>query len=418
MKKESQKKQRVVITGLGIISPLGNTVDEYWNNLLVGNSGISYMEQCDPTVYPCQISGEIRNFDAANYISAKESRRMARFSQFAVAAASIAFDDSNIDPTKIDLYRCGVLLGNGNGGLPTTEEQCKVMIESGGMRVSPFFIPMILPNMAAANVSRILGFKGYSSTVITACAAGTQAIGEAMDVIRSGRADIMISGGTEAGICNLALGGFSVIKALSTKRNDEPSKASRPFDLERDGFVPGEGAGVLILENLDHALKRNAKIYAEVSGYGATSDAYHLVRPEQNGLGAAKAMELALLDSNATPDQIDYINAHGTSTPLNDLSETMAIKSTFGNHAYNIPISSTKSMIGHLMGAAGAVESVAVIKSIQSGKLHPTINYENSDPQCDLDYVPNVSRSKTVETAMSNSFGFGGQNASLVFKKY
>ena len=411
-------QRRVVITGMGAMTPLGETVDEYWSSLVAGRSGIRPMTQADPSGFPCRVSGEVWGFDPEHYVNAKEARRMARFSQLAVAAALKAQEDAGLEVSGTDAEAMGVVLGNGNGGMPTTEEQARTMMERGGMRVSPFFVPMVLPNMAAANVSRLLGLKGYSSTVITACAAGTQAIGDAADVIRHGRARVIFAGGTEAGICALALGGFCVIKALSTGRNEEPERASRPFDADRDGFVPAEGAAVLVLEDLEHALDRGARIYAEVAGYGASSDASHQVQPDESGDGAARAVRWALEDAGVSPEEVDYINAHGTSTPLNDAAETLAIKRVFGNHAYHVPISSTKSMIGHAMGGSGAVEAVATVKSITTGTIHPTINLETPDPACDLDYVPNMARKVDVRIAVSNSFGFGGQNASLVFRRF
>jgi 3-oxoacyl-[acyl-carrier-protein] synthase II len=348
----------------------------------------------------------------------KDAKRMARFSQLAVAAARLAIEDSGLETAKTDQERMGVVIGNGNGGFPTMEENARVLLERGGMKVSPYFIPMVLPNMAAASVSRIFGLKGYSSTVITACAAGTQGVGEAAEVIKRGAADVVLGGGTEAGICQLGLGGFNVIKALSSKRNDEPESASRPFDAERDGFVPSEGAGILVIESLDHAKGRGANILAEVISLGVSSDAYHAVQPDEDGNGAARAMRFALKGAKIGPTDIDYINAHGTSTPKNDFSETLAIKTVFGEKAYNIPISSTKSMIGHGMGAAGALEAVVCVKTIETGEIHATINYDHPDPECDLDYVPNVSRKQHVDTAISNSFGFGGQNASIIIRRF
>jgi 3-oxoacyl-[acyl-carrier-protein] synthase II len=410
-------RKRVVITGMGVITPLGMAVGEYWQNLVQGKSGIKQGVLCDYSEYPCTIAGEVTDFDPGQFINPKEARRMARFSQLAVAAAGLAIEDSGLDLSREDPERLGVVMGNGNGGFPTTEENARIMLDKGGMRVSPFFIPMILPNMAAANTSRVYGLKGYTSTIITACAAGTQAIGEAAEVIRRGAADVIVSGGCEAGICQLALGGFNVIKALST-HNDEPEKASRPFDAKRDGFVPAEGAGVLVIESMEHAIDRGANIVAEVIGYGVSSDAFHAVQPDEDGAGAARAMRWALDNAGISIDEIDYINAHGTSTPKNDQVETLAIKSVFGETAYNIPISSTKSMIGHAMGGAGGVEAVACIQTIQHNEIHPTINHEFPDPECDLDYVPNVSRKKQVDTTLSNSFGFGGQNACLVLRRF
>tara|TARA_B100000676_G_C18064693_1_gene840130 strand:+ start:530 stop:1780 length:1251 start_codon:yes stop_codon:yes gene_type:complete len=408
---------RIVVTGMGVLSPLGEDVKTYWSSLLEGKSGIAPMKLADSTEYPCKISGEVSDFDPKNYMDLKEARRMARFSQLAVASAGLAIKDAKLNISKMDPGRIGVLLGNGNGGFPTTEENARILFSRGGMKVSPFFIPMVLPNMAAANVSRIYSIKGYTSTVITACAAGTQAIGEAAEVIRRGTADVIITGGCEAGISQLGLGGFNVIKAL-TRNNENPEKASRPFDANRDGFAPAEGSATLILESLEHANKRGANIVAEIIGYGVSSDAYHLVQPDEEASGPARAMQWALDNASISSNQVDYINAHGTSTPKNDLVETKAIKKVFEKNAYNIPISSTKSMIGHALGGAGALEAVACIKTILSKTIHPTINYETPDPECDLDYVPNKSRISNVDIAMSNSFGFGGQNACVIFSRY
>ena len=410
-------RHRVVITGMGVMSPLGETVEEFWSALVQGRSGIAPITLCDASEFSCRIAGEVRTFDPLKYITPKEARRMARFSQLAVAAAQRAVEDARLDPTQEDPERMGVVLGNGNGGFPETEANARVLVAKGGMRMSPFFIPMILPNMAAATLSRLFGLKGYNATAITACAAGTHAIGEAAEVVRQGRADVVFSGGTEAGISPLGLGGFCVMRAL-TSRNEEPEKASRPFDAKRDGFIPAEGAAVLILESEEHALRRGARIYAEVAGFGISADAFHPVQPDEDGSGAARAMRWALEDAGVSPQEVDYINAHGTSTPLNDTIETLAIKKVFGEWAYKVPISSTKSMIGHGLGAAGALEAVASVMTIQTGWVHPTINYEFPDPTCDLDYVPNTARQKDVRVVLSNSFGFGGQNACIVLKKY
>ena len=402
---------------MGAMTPLGETPEEYWNNLVSGKSGIGPMSLCDPDGYPCRISGEVSGFDPGTYIGSKEARRMARFTQLAVAAALQAVEAAAYDISKDDPYRVGVVLGNGNGGFPTLEENCRILTERGGMRMSPFFFPMILPNMAAAAVSRYTGAHGYNSTATTACAASNQALGDAMAVIQRGTADVMLAGGTEAGISLLGLSGFSVMRALST-RNDDPQKASRPFDSERDGFIPSEGSVIMVLESLEHALGRGADILAELAGFGSTSDAGHPVQPEENGTSAAEAMQMALNDAGVLLEQVDYINAHGTSTPLNDTLETVAIKRLFGDSAYNIPVSSTKSMIGHSLGAAGSLDAAACVKTITEGMIHPTVNYENPDPTCDLDYVPNQPRAKDVRVALSNAFGFGGQNACLVFRKY
>ena len=413
----ADERVRVVITGMGAMTPLGENPEEYWKNLAAGTSGIGPMTLCDPEGYPCQISGEVSGFDPATYMGSKEARRMARFTQLAVAASLQAVEAASYDISKDDPYRVGVLLGNGNGGFPTIEENCRILADRGGMRMNPFFFPMILPNMAAAAVSRYIGAHGYNSTATTACAASNQALGEAMAVIRRGTADVMLAGGTEAGISLLGLSGFAVMRALST-RNDEPEKASRPFDSGRDGFIPSEGSVIMVLESLEHALGRGADILAELAGFGSTSDAGHPVQPEESGVSAAEAMRLALADAQVPLDEVDYINAHGTSTPLNDALETVAIKRLFGDLAYKIPISSTKSMIGHSLGAAGALDAAACVKTITEATLHPTVNQDDPDPDCDLDYVPNQARAKDVRVALSNAFGFGGQNACLVFRKY
>ena len=408
---------RVVVTGMGAMTPLGETPEEFWRRLAAGESGVGPMTLCDPEGYPCRISGEVSGFDPGQYIPSREARRMARFSQLAVAAGLQAAEAASMDVSKEDSYRVGVILGNGNGGFPTLEENCRILADRGGMRMSPFFFPMILPNMAAASVSRYLGAQGYNSTATTACAASNQAIGEALDVIRRGTADVVFAGGAEAGISLLGLSGFAVMRALST-RNESPEEASRPFDADRDGFVPSEGAVVLVMESLQHAINRGATILAEVSGFGSTSDAGHPVQPEESGASAAQAMKFALDDAGVTTDDVDYINAHGTSTPLNDTLETVAIKRLFGERAYQIPVSSTKSMIGHSLGAAGSLEAAACIKTITEGTVHPTINYLSPDPTCDLDYIPNQARKLDASVVLSNAFGFGGQNACLVFRKF
>ena len=413
----ASQRRRVVVTGLGAITPLGLTYDDFWANLLAGVSGIGPMTLCDPTGYPCQIAGQADDFDPEDYIPRREARRMARFSQMAVAAALQAVRDAGLDMSREDPYRVGVLLGNGNGGFPTLEENCRILAGRGGMRMSPFFFPMILPNMAAANVSQYVGAHGYNSTSTTACAASNNAIGEALQSIRHGVADVMLTGGAEAGISQLGLAGFAVMRALST-RNDDPQRASRPFDAERDGFVPAEGAGILVLEELERARSRGANILCEVSGFGATADAGHLVQPQETGASAARAMADALSDAGLSTSDVDYINAHGTSTPLNDAVETVAIKRLFEGAAYRIPVSSTKGMIGHALGASGALEAVACVKTIVDQRIHPTVNQETPDLDCDLDYVPNQARSADVSAVLSNAFGFGGQNACLVFRRY
>ncbi len=410
-------RRRVVITGVGAITPLGLSVREFWDACVQGKSGVGPLTAVDATNYPVKIAAEVRGFDPSAYIEHKEARRMARFTQLAIAAMQEAVADAGLDMAKEDPARVGVLLGNGNGGYPNTDEAVRTIMTKGGNRIDPFYMVKMLPNMAAANIAMRLQAKGYNSTVTTACAASTQAMGEALEVIRRGKADVMITGGTESGLCELGLAAFSIMKALST-RNDEPEKASRPFDKERDGFVSGEGAAILVIEELEHAKRRGAQILAEFAGYAATSDAYHVVAPCADGEGAARCMIFALEDAGVRPEEVDYINAHGTSTPLNDLSETIAIKRAFGEYAYRIPISSTKSMVGHTLGASGAIESLACIKTIQTGIIHPTINQEVPDPDCDLDYVPNVARKADVRVVLKNSFGFGGQNACLVFKRF
>ena len=413
----NQQRRRVVVTGLGAVTPLGLSADEFWKGLVDGRSGIGPMTLCDPTDYPARIAGELKGFDPQQFIPGKEARRMARFTQLAVAASLMAVEDAGLSMERVDRDRVGVLLGNGNGGFPEIDTAMRTLVARGGMRMSPFFFPMILPNMAAAAVSRILEARGYNSTITTACAASTQSIGEAAEVIRRGSADVMVTGGTEAGISQMGLGGFAVMRALST-RNEDPERASRPFDAKRDGFVPAEGAGILVLESLEHAHGRGATVLAEVTGFGASADAYHPVQPDEDGSGAALAMRWALEDAGLSPGEVDYINAHGTSTPLNDISETLAIKQVFGDHAYRVAISSTKSMIGHALGGAGGMEAVACVKSIVEGIIHPTINYEYPDPDCDLDYVPNQARQQPVWVVISNGFGFGGQNVCVVFQRH
>jgi 3-oxoacyl-[acyl-carrier-protein] synthase II len=417
MRERQDGRRRVVITGMGVISCLGQTVADFWENLVAGRSGIGQITLCDTTGYPTTIAGEVKDWNPEAYIERREARRMARFSQFAVAAAKQAVAQAGLDLDREDRTRIGVILGNGNGGYPNIDEAMRTIVEKGGMRVDPFFLPKSLPNMAAAQIALQLGLKGYNSTVVTACAAGTQAIGDAMEVLRRGRMEVMLTGGTEAGISQLGLAAFCVMRAMST-RNDEPERASRPFDKDRDGFVPAEGAAVFVLETLEHALARGARILAEVAGAAATADAYHLVAPCADGEGAARAIRWALEDAGVRPEEVDYINAHGTSTPLNDVAETIAIKAVLGEHAYQVPISSTKSMIGHALGASGALETVAAVKTIETGIIHPTINYETPDPECDLDYVPNIARRADVRVVLKNSFGFGGQNACLVLRRF
>ena len=411
---ERSDKNRVVITGMGIISPLGNTVTQFWESLVSGKSGIDYISTFDTENFPTKIAGEARDFRPEDYLTTKQIRRQDRFSQLATAAAQDAVKHSGLDLEREDKSRIAVVIGNGNGGFGLTAEQTLILHERGWSKVSPTFIPRILPNMASANVAIEFELQGYNSTVVTACAAGTQAIGDAAEIIRSGRAEIAVTGGTEAGISPIGLAGFCAMRALSTS-NDDPQKASRPFDLNRDGFVPGEGAGILILERLDRAKARGAPMLAEILGSGASSDARDLVQPDSEGAGAAQVIEWTLQDARIQATDVDYINAHGTSTQLNDASETQAIKRAFGDIASSIPISSTKSMIGHGLGAAGGMEAVVAVQSIQTNTRHPTTNYENPDPACDLDYVPGEARSIPVRNVLSNSFGFGGQNACVLF---
>lgn len=409
-------KKRVVITGIGAISPLGLSVEETWKKIIAGESGISRITKFDASSLPSQIAGEVRGFKPEEFMSAKLVSRVDTFIQYAIAATEMALSDAGLP--KSDLGdEVGVIIGVGMGGVGQVEHYTRVLDERGYKRVTPFFIPMIIPNMAAGQIAILYGAKGPNMAVCTACAAGNHAIGEAFRAIQEGKATAMICGGTEALITSLTLAGFSVMKALST-RNDAPEKASRPFDAKRDGFVIAEGCGILILEELEHAQRRGARIYAELLGYGANADAYHMTAPSPEGEGAAKCMELALKDAGLKPEEVDYINAHGTSTPLNDAAETKAIKRTFGEHAYKLMVSSTKSMTGHLLGGAGGLEAVLTVKALETSIVPPTINYEEPDPECDLDYVPNQARKADIKIALSNAFGFGGTNACLVFKKW
>lgn len=378
---------RVVITGMGIVSSLGLGVERYWRMLKAGETNIERITHFDSSPFASRLAGEVRDFKPSDWMDGKDARRMARFSHFAIAATRMALEDADLTINEANADRVGVYLGTGIGTLGGISDEQTLLLEKGPSRVSPFFIPAILPNMGAAQVSRLFGAKGYNSTTVTACAAATQATGEGLEVIRRGAADIMLVGGTDASICALGLAGFCAARALST-RNDDPKHASRPFDLNRDGFVPGEGAAILVIETLEGALARGARIYAELAGFGASSDAYHMVAPEPEGNGAARAMRAALDDAGVRPEEVDYINAHGTSTQMNDATETKAIKQVFGEHAYKVPISSTKSMLGHLLGASGGVEAVATVMTLREGFIHPTINLETPDPQCDLDYVP------------------------------
>ena len=411
-------KRRVVVTGLGAVTPIGTGVEKFWKNLVNGVSGIDRIASFDPDEFKLtvKIAGEVKDFDPLNFMDKKEANRVSRFIQFALGAAEEAIKDSGIKEADYDPLRIGVIIGTGIGGLMDIEREHSVLLSKGARRVSPFFIPYGISNMASGIVAIKHGFKGPNYCVVSACATGNHSIGDAFRLIQAGDIDAAIVGGTEAAITPLGVAGFAVMRALST-RNDEPQKASRPFDKDRDGFVMGEGAGILVLEEYEKAKARGAKIYAELVGYAATDDAFHITAPHECGEGAYECMRLALEDAGIKPEEVDYINAHGTSTPLNDKVETMAIKQLFGEHAYKLKVSSNKSMIGHLLGAAGAVEAVASVKTIETGIIPPTINLENPDPECDLDYVPNRAVKSDVKVVLSNSFGFGGTNACLVFKK-
>ena len=409
--------RRVVVTGLGALSPVGNTADEFWSSLLQGRSGVGPITKFDTEGYPTRIAGEVRNFDPLNFVDKKDARRLDPYLQYAVASSVLAVQDAALDTGKVDGARFGVLIGSGIGGISTLLESHRNLLEKGPDRVSPFFIPMIIANMASGLVSIRFGARGPNSSVVTACATGNHAIGDSFKIIQRGDADVMIAGGSEAIIIPLTIAGFCSMKAMST-RNEEPTKAMRPFDATRDGFVCGEGAGILILEALEHALARDASIYAEIVGYGMTGDAHHMTAPDPEGDGAMRAMTLALRDAGLDVSAVGYINAHGTSTPYNDKFETLAIKRVFGEHARRLAVSSTKSMTGHLLGAAGGVEAIATVLALHHGVLPPTINYETPDPECDLDYVPNQARKQNVEVALSNAFGFGGTNATLAFRTY
>ena len=414
----SNGRRRVVITGLGALTPLGNTVDTFWDAAVGGQSGVRLFSDLDPSAYPCHVVGEVLDFAPTDYMDRRSARRMARFSQFAVAAARQAAEHAVLDLETIDRSRSGVVLGNGGGGYPHVEQANKTMRERGGMKIDPLYVAKWLPNMAAANVTIQLGLRGYTNTVVTACASGTQAIGEAAEVIRRDRADLMFAGGTEAGVCELGLAGFAAMRALATSHNGEPEQASRPFDRDRDGFVPAEGAGVVTLEALDHARARGATPLGEVLGYGVSADAAHLVAPSDDGEGAAQAMRLALEDGGVAAEEIDYVSAHATATEVGDVAETRAFKQVFGEHAHQTPMSSLKSQTGHLLGGSGGVETVAAVQTILTGRIAPTLNLEHPDAECDLDYVALESRSADVRTVMKNSFGFGGQNAVLVVRRF
>jgi len=409
--------RRVVVTGIGLVTPLGTGVEKTWQSLCEGKSGIGRITRFDPSELPSQIAAEVKDFDPADFIEKKEIKKMDRFIQFGIAAAKMAVEDARLEITEAISERVGVYVGAGIGGLPAIESNHIKFLEGGIKKLTPFFIPMVIINLVSGHIAIMVGAKGPNSAVVTACATGTHAIGDAFKIIQRGDADIMIAGGTESTISPLAVGGFCAMRALSV-RNDEPEKASRPFDAMRDGFVMGEGAGVVILEELTLAEKRGAKIYAEVCGYGMTGDAYHITSPAPEGVGAARCMNATLKDAGLSPDDISYINAHGTSTKFNDENESSAIKAVFGKTAYDIPVSSTKSMTGHLLGAAGGIEAVFSVLAIDRSVIPPTINYEFPDPECDLDYVPNKSRASNVDVALSNSFGFGGTNACILFRKF
>ncbi len=409
--------ERVVVTGMGAITPVGGTVSETWSNLVEGHSGIGPITLFDTTDFDARIAGEVKNFQPEELLSAREAKRLDRFCQFALIACREAIVDSGITIDESNSEDVGVLIGSGIGGIGTLSEQIEVLRTKGPHRVSPFLIPMFLIDLAAGQIAIATGARGPNSGIVSACSTSAHALGEAAEIIKRGDAVAMIAGGSEAGIVPIGVAGFASMKALST-RNDEPARASRPFDAERDGFVMGEGAGIVVLESESHARARGARIYAELAGYGATDDAYHITAPSEGGEGAVRSTRIALRKAECNPEDVDYVNAHGTSTPINDRLETMAMKTIFGDAAYRVPISSTKSMTGHMLGAGGVVEAIFCIKAIEDGIVPPTINYENPDPECDLDYVPNEARRQRVNVALTNSLGFGGHNASLLFRRY
>jgi 3-oxoacyl-[acyl-carrier-protein] synthase II len=410
-------EKRVVVTGLGMVSPLGIGVQENWDAICQGKSGIGPVTRFDITDFPSKIAGEVKGFNPEDFMDKKETKKMDAFIQYALASGTMAIRDAQLTIDESNADRVGVLVGAGLGGLSTIEKYHSILLEQGPKKISPFFIPMLIVNLAPGQISIYFGARGPNSSVVTACATGNHSIGEACRIIQRGDADVMIAGGAESTITPLAIGGFCSMRALST-RNEEPQRASRPFDKDRDGFVIAEGAGLVILEELGHAVRRGAKIYAELIGFGCNADAYHISAPSPNGIGAAKCMEIALKDAGINYDEVDYVNAHGTSTPLNDLSETMAMKTVFKQHATTIAVSSTKSMTGHLLGAAGGVEAIYSVLAITHGVIPATINYQTPDPECDLDYVPNIPREAKVRVVMSNSFGFGGTNATLIFREF
>lgn len=409
--------RRVVVTGLGVVSPIGNNVSEYWSSLKSGVSGIDTITFFDTKDYTSKIAGEVKNIDFTDYVDVKDARRTDRYILLAIAAAQEAFNDSGLDVSALDLERCGTIIGSGVGGIKTLEDEAEKLIKRGPKRVSPFLIPMMITDMASGSVSIKYGFKGPNYTVVSACASAAHSLGDAMIAIKAGMMDVALVGGAEASISRIGMSGFCSMKALST-RNDTPQKASSPFDIKRDGFVMGEGSGIVVLETLEHALARNAKIYGELVGYGATGDAFHMSQPAPEGEGAQRAMKMAMKMADIGCDKVDYINAHGTSTPFNDKNESKAIMKVFGEFAHSVSISSTKSMTGHLLGASGGIEFVASVLAVNNNTIPPTINYEDPDPECPLDYTPNTCVEKSVKYAMSNSFGFGGHNASLIVKEY
>ena len=409
-------QKRVVVTGLGVVSPVGTGLSQFWSSLVEGVSGIRRITRFDPAAFSTQIAGEVLDFNPGDFMDKKEAKRMDRFAQFAVAATAMALKDAGIDLDAEDKDRIGVIFGSGVGGIETLEEQARILFAKGPGRVSPFFVPMMIANMGAGQIAITYGLKGPNITSVTACASSTNAVGDAFKLLQRGGAEVVITGGSEAPITPLAMAGFCSMRAMST-RNEEPSKACRPFDAGRDGFVVAEGAAVLVLETLEHARARGARVYAEVAGYGCTCDAYHITAPDPEGRGAAKSMREALADAGVKPEEVDYINAHATATLLGDRAEVLAIKEVFGEHARRLAVSSTKSMTGHLLGAAGGLEAVATVLTLYHGVVPPTVNYEEPDPECDLDFVPNSARKMPVNVALSNSFGFGGHNATIVFKK-
>jgi 3-oxoacyl-[acyl-carrier-protein] synthase II len=410
------EKRRVVVTGIGAVTPLGNDAESTWKNIVEGVSGIGPVTRLNADEFPAKVAAEVKEFNVENFIDRKDARKMDRFTHYAIAASLMAVKDSALEITDENAPRVGVWIGSGIGGMETFEQQHETFMNRGYRRVSPFFVPMMIPDMATGQVSITLGARGFNSCTVTACATGTNSIGDAFKVIQRGDADVMVTGGAEAPITKMSFAGFCANTALST--NHDPQKASRPFDKDRDGFVMGEGAGIVVLEELEHALARGAKIYAEIVGYGATGDAYHITAPAPEGEGGARAMKMALDDAGLTPEEVGYINAHGTSTEYNDKYETMAIKTVFGEQAYKLAVSSTKSMTGHLLGAAGGIEAIFTVLALKEGILPPTINLETPDPECDLDYVPNAARRQQVNAAISNSLGFGGHNATIAFRKY